>query len=283
MSENETAPTRKRSPLWRLVRILASVYIGLCLVMMALESWLVYPRPGNQSPDDWKISQADQTDVTFLAEDGTTLHGWFFAHNEPEYAILYCHGNGENISHNAGYLSLLRNRLKASVFIFDYRGYGNSEGSPHERGIILDGIAAQNWLAEKMQIKTDEVVIMGRSIGGGVAVAIAEKQGARALVLQNTFAAMWEVAAEKYPWLPVKWIMRNRYPSAQRIQTYPGPLIQIHGTEDRIVAYSQGKKLFAAAPTQNKLWIENKGQGHNGPLPNSYFQTLTEFLAQLPD
>lgn len=283
MSEHESQSPTKRNPLWRFLRIAVGVYFGLCIVMMALESRLVYPRPRNSSPSDWKISQADQTDVMFAAEDGVTLHGWFFAHEDPDYAILYCHGNGENISHNAAYMSFLRERLKASIFIFDYRGYGKSNGSPDENGLILDGLAAQMWLADNMQIELDEVVLMGRSLGGGVAVAVAAKRGARALALQNTFAAMWEVAAEKFPWLPVQWIMSNRYPSADRIKQYQGPLIQIHGTEDRIVPYTQGKKLFAAAPGNKKLWIDNPDQGHNQPLPRSYFQALAEFLKETAD
>jgi len=237
--------------------------------------------PTTSSPAAWKISQTAQIDVSFEAEDGTALHGWFFAHKKPRYAILYCHGNGEDISHNAVTMDFLRDTLEASIFLFDYRGYGKSEGSPYEEGVILDGLAAQRWLAEKMQLQTDEIVLMGRSLGGGVAVALAEQQGARALVLQNTFASMTEVAAGKFPWLPVRWMMRNRFSSAERIVGYKGPLLQIHGTADRVVPYAQGQRLFAAASGQPKQWVENAGGTHNGPLPDQYYETLVEFLSDL--
>ena len=201
------------------------------------------------------------------------------------HASRFCtaHGNGEDISRNAAYMAFLRDKLEASIFVFDYRGYGKSEGSPHEAGIILDGLAAQRWLAEKLQLETNQIVLMGRSLGGGVAVAAAEQQGARALILQNTFANLSEVAAGKFPWLPVRWMMSNRYPSDERIAGYTGPLLQIHGTADRVVPYAQGQKLFAAATSsQPKQWIENTDGTHNARLPDEYYQTLVEFLNAQP-
>ena len=280
---NETLESlSKWRRIWRLLRTPLIIYLGICVLMMALESRLVYPNPRNPSPEVWEISQAAQTDVTFKADDGTELHGWFFAHDQPRFAILYCHGNGEDISSNAAYMDFLRSKLHASILVFDYRGYGKSTGSPYEAGLILDGLAAQRWLAEKMGINTDEIVLMGRSLGGGVAIALAEQQGARALVLQNTFASMVDVAAGKYFWLPVRWLMRNRYPSIERIASYQGPLFQTHGTEDRVVPYSEGQKLYNAASGKPKQWIEHVGIGHNEQLPMSYFEALDKFLNVLP-
>jgi len=272
----------KRSRLWHRLRVLMFIYLGICLLMMALENRLVYPRPRVHASNAWKINQADQANVTFTAKDGTPLHGWYFAHQDPQHAILFCHGNGEDLSRNADDMAFLRKELQAAVFIFDYRGYGKSEGSPHEAGIILDGLAAQRWLADKVGIATDEVVLMGRSLGGGVAIALAQQQGAKALILQNTFANMSEVAAEKFFWLPARWIMRNKFPSSERIQAYSGPLLQTHGTQDRVVPYAQGKKLFEAAPGHPKQWLENQGGGHNTSLPKGYYSTLRAFLQNLP-
>lgn len=282
-NQTDSPPARtKPQRLWRWLRKPLYFYLAICLLMMFFENRIVYPVPSISGPEAWQISQAAQTDVSFEAEDGTALHGWFFAHKQTRHTLLYCHGNGEDISHNAAYMAFLRDKLEASIFVFDYRGYGKSKGSPHEAGVILDGLAAQRWLAEKLRIKTDEIVLMGRSLGGGVAVALAEQQGARALVLQNTFASMSEVAAGKFPWLPVRWIMHNRFPSAERIASYTGPLLQIHGTADRVVPYAQGQQLFAAATGQPKQWIENASGTHNAQLPDEYYQTLVEFLNALP-
>lgn len=282
MTEDPSIDRTKPRRVWRWVRTFALSYLAICLLMIFFEAQLVYPVPSVSNPAAWRIDQAAQTDISFEADDGVKLHGWFFAHEQPRFAVLYCHGNGEDISHNAAYMAFLRNKLEASIFVFDYRGYGKSEGSPHEAGIILDGLAAQRWLAKKLQIQTDEIVLMGRSLGGGVAVALAEQQGARALVLQNTFANMSEVAAGKFPWLPVRWIMHNRFPSAERITRYTGPMLQTHGTTDRVVPYAQAKQLFAAASGQPKQWVENVGIGHNARLPAHYYETLVEFLDALP-
>ena len=145
------------------------------------------------------------------------MHGWFLDHPEPLDAVLYCHGNGEDISFNLDLARLLRDELDAAVLLFDYRGYGKSEGKPHEAGVVADGLAAQRWLAERTGRSPRRTVLIGRSLGGGVATAVAAQQGAQALVLQSTFTRMTDAAASHYPWLPVHWLMRNRYDSLARL------------------------------------------------------------------
>lgn len=280
-NESKATPPKQRR-LWRWIRKPIYLYLAICVLMMFLENRLVYPIPSTSNPEGWKISRPAQSEVYFEASDSTALHGWFFEHPEPRHIILYCHGNGEDISHNAVYMNFLREQLDASIFLFDYRGYGKSEGSPYEDGVILDGLAAQRWLAEKMGLETNEIVLMGRSLGGGVAVALSEQQGARVLVLQNTFASMVDVAAGKIPWLPVRWIMRNRFLSAERITHYTGPLLQTHGTADRVIPFHQGQQLFEAAPSNNKNFIEVPGGSHNSRLPDGYFQELSDFLDAIP-
>jgi hypothetical protein len=252
------------------------VYLAVCLLMMGLETTLIYPVPPKRvSPSAEELGFED---VWFESADGTRLHGWYFAHAEPRFGLVYCHGNGEDVTDNADLVRLFHDRYRASVFLFDYRGYGQSAGSPHEAGIVADGLAAQLWLAKRLQVETDEMVLVGRSLGGAVAVAMAEQQGARALVLQNTFSSMVDVAADKYPWLPVRWIMRNRYPSAERIAAYDGPLLQNHGTVDRVAPMEFGKRLFEAAPSEAKQFIELPDYGHNDQFPETYFGALGDFL-----
>src|SRR6185436_14155732 len=133
--------------------------------------------------------------------------------------------------------------LTATVFVYDYRGYGRSRGKPTERGCVADGMAAQRWLAEREGVDTEDVVLMGRSIGGGVSVAAAAEQGARALVLEATFSRMTDAAAALYPWLPVRLVMSNRYNSIKRVQKYQGPLFQSHGAADEVVPIKLARKL----------------------------------------
>jgi fermentation-respiration switch protein FrsA (DUF1100 family) len=188
------------------------------------------------------------------------------------------------VADQANLVFRLQAHLAATLFVFDYRGYGRSRGKPHERGCVADGLAAQQrWLAGREGVETDDIVVMGRSIGGGVAVAVAAEQGARALVLENTFSTMTDVAAFLYPWLPVRLVMSNRYNSVRRIKKYHGPVFQCHGTADEIVPIELGRKLFDAAPSQVKHLYEVPYGRHNDSPPPSYYAALANFLGRVDD
>jgi fermentation-respiration switch protein FrsA (DUF1100 family) len=256
---------------------LVVAYLLIVLGMMLLETWLVYPAPSARL-GDWAATGLEHEDVWFESADGTKLNGWFVPHKSPQRAILYCHGNGEHIAFNADLAARLRDSLEASVFLFDYRGYGRSEGRPSEAGCIADGLAAQHWLAGRMGIEPDEVVVMGRSLGAGVAVALAAQEGAQALVLENAFPVMSDVAARHYPWLPVRWVMENRYDCLSRIQKFQGPMMQSHGSSDELIPMVMARRLFDAAPSSAKRWIPFPGLGHNSQWPAEYYRELQAFL-----
>ena len=280
LSNDEQTPI-KRQQLWRIVRLVVVGYLVVCMLMALLERRLVY-QPPLPLPNDQEAVELGAEEVWLQSEDGTKLHGWFFAHREPRHTILYGHGNGEDAERNSELMAWLRDELQAAVLIFDYRGYGLSEGTSHEAGIIADGVAAQRWLAERIGVSTDEIVLYGRSLGGGVMVALAEQLGAKALVVHGSFANMVDVAADHYFWLPVRLLMRNRYPSAERIKNYQGPLLQIHGTADRVVPLRLAKPLFAASPSERKKMIEVPGGTHNDQLSLKLLDSIREFLDELP-
>ena len=265
---------------WRVLRPVLIAYLLVLLLMTFLETWLVYPIPP-LGRGDWQPQGLAFEDVQFEADDGTKLHGWFVPHPHAKRAIVYFHGNGESVGDNADLVAYLSDALEAAVFIFDYRGYGHSAGSPYEAGCIADGLAAQRWLANRLGKQPNELVLMGSSLGSGVAVAVAAQQGAQALVLRNAFSRMTDVAAFHYPWLPVGLVMCNRYDSVVRIKHYDGPLLQSHGTADTIVPIKFGRRLFDAAPSQDKQFLEYPGIGHNDPSPQSYYRELAAFLNRI--
>jgi hypothetical protein len=164
--------------------------------------------------------------------------------------VVFCHGNGQHVADQANLIFRIQSRLNATVFAFDYRGYGRSRGKPYEGGCIADGMAAQQWLARRERVRPEDIIVMGRSLGGAVATAMASEQGARALVLENTFSSLSDTAKLLCPWFPIQWFMRNRYNSTKRIRKYQGPLFQSHGTADSIVPIELGQKLHEAAPTR---------------------------------
>jgi fermentation-respiration switch protein FrsA (DUF1100 family) len=252
-------------------------YLIIMLGMMVLEPSLVYPVP---SPEvgDWRPAHLHYEDSWFQSADGTKLNGWYFPKEHARRAILYCHGNGEHLGLMGELGAQLREALDASVLVFDYRGYGCSEGSPAEVGCIADGEAARRWLAKRMGIAPDQVVLIGRSLGGGVAVALAAEGGAEALVLENTFPSVPAVAGHLYPWLPVGWLMDNNYDSLTRIARYRGPMIQSHGTDDTLIPIGLARKLYEASPSSSKQWIEHRGCDHNSACPPTYYDTLDKFL-----
>jgi len=264
----------------RVARVAAIFYLGVLLAMTFLENMLVYPVPP-LSRGDWHPAGLEFVDVHFSSADGTKLHGWFVERPHSERAILYCHGNGENVGMNAEVVAELSEQLDASVFIFDYRGYGHSEGKPSEAGCVADALAAQRWLAERVGKSTAEVVVMGRSIGGAIATAVASRQGAQALVLVNAFSRLTDVASHHYRWLPVRWLMKNRFDAVDQIRDYQGPVFQSHGAADWIVPITLGRQLFAAAPTAQKQFVEYPDLGHNDPEPRKYYRELDEFLDHL--
>jgi len=266
---------------WRIGRLFLLSYLLIILGMMFLERWLVYPAPP-RTAGDWTASWLPHDDVWFSAADGTALHGWFVPHDNPKRALLYCHGNGEHIAFNARLAAQLRDALQASVFLFDYRGYGKSKGRPSEAGCIADGRAAQRWLARRMGIKPRQVLLMGRSLGGAVAIALASEEGAQGLIVETSFSTLPDVAAALYPWLPVRYVMDNRYDSLSRIKRYTGPYFQSHGAADTLVPIALARRLFDRAPSTHKKWLEFPELGHNDLWPDNYYLNLAAFLETLP-
>lgn len=270
--------------LWRSFRIVAIAYISVVLIMSFFETQLVYPAPPVEQ-GNWNPFGSDHEEAWFSAEDKPDLkvHGWYFDQPNADHVVLYCHGNANHVADLFLLTQKLRVELNASVLVFDYRGYGKSVGKPNEAGIIHDALAAQRWLADRTNRSVDEIVLMGRSLGGGVATALAEQQGGAALILQSTFTRMTDAAAHHYPWLPVRWVMRNRFNSIDRITEIRCPLLISHGTNDEVIPYGHSLLLHEAAGSEVKQHREIPRGRHNQPQPEAYYAELREFLAKIAD
>lgn len=246
----------------------------------AVERLLVYPSPSNAT-GDWSPRWIENEDVWFESADGTKLHGWFVPHPEPKHVILYSHGNNEHVGNQVNQLLRLQSMLDATVFVYDYRGYGKSQGRPTEKGLIADGLAAHHWLLNRTGARAEDVILMGRSLGGGISVAIAAERSAKAVVLHATFPRMVDAASYNYPWLPVKTLMRDRYDSLSRVQQYEGPLFQSHRTTDEVVPVQLARQLTERAPGYPKQFFEIPFGRHNEPLPPEYYTALDKFLRRV--
>jgi fermentation-respiration switch protein FrsA (DUF1100 family) len=273
-------PSRQPPPLWwRVVRVPLIAYLLIMLMMMWLENSLIY-FPTKYSPDTWNDGGSEFEDAEFTSADGTRLHGWYVAAENPQAEILFCHGNAGNVTHRADLLWKVPRQAQASLLVFDYRGFGKSEGTPNETGVLADARAARAWLAKRAGVAESEIVLMGESLGAAVAVDLAAEDGARGLVLENAFTSLPDVAAYHYPWLPVRWLMRGQLNSLAKIGRYHGPLLMSHGDADSIVPYPFGQRLFAAA-NEPKRFITRHAGDHNDAREESFYDALQEFVEAL--
>jgi len=219
-------------------------------------------------------------DLFFTTVDGVRLNGWFIPHPEARVTMVWFHGNAGNISHRVENIKLLHDKVKINIFIFDYRGYGRSEGSPSEAGTYEDGVAALQFVGKQLGVKTGDLIIFGRSLGAAVAAEMAGRVQSRALILESPFVSIREMAKSVFPLLPITSLLQTRYDNLEKIVKIKVPLLVIHGDRDEVVPYEHGKRVFAAAPAP-KDFYPITGAGHNNTYivgGDAYFQRLRSFI-----
>jgi fermentation-respiration switch protein FrsA (DUF1100 family) len=236
-----------------------------------------YPR-GYWHPEVFGL-QAE--DCYFKTADGNQLHGWFFPKDGARATLLWCHGNAGNITDRLDNLAKLT-KLPVNIFIFDYRGYGRSQGSPDEKGIYLDAEAAYDYLTSRKDVEQDKIILFGRSLGGAVAVDLATKRPCAGLILESTFTSAKDMAKSAFGFIPVYWIIKTKLNSIDKISKIRVPILFLHGTEDRTVPIKLGRRLYEAA-NGLKEFYQIQGADHNdtyiiGGQP--YFDKLFEFIKQ---
>jgi uncharacterized protein len=224
----------------------------------------------------------DFEDVFFDTSDGLRLNGWFVPRRDASRTLVWFHGNAGNISHRLENIRLLHDKVKINIFIFDYRGYGRSEGKVSEEGTYLDGKAAVGWLRAHRDVDEKSLVLFGRSLGAAVAAEIAAGMGYAALILESPFASIREMARASLPLLPIGPLLSTRYDVVEKVRKIKSPLLVLHGDRDEIVPFAQGRMVFDAAP-HPKQFYTIKGAGHNDTYrvgADLYFQTLQNFIEQ---
>lgn len=258
----------------------AMIALAFLVIVRLMENSLIY-FPAKYPVGDWQPAGLKFDDAWFQAADGTRLHGWYVPAESPRAVALFAHGNAGNLSHRVDTLRRFQHDLRATILIFDYRGYGRSEGSPNEQGVLADARAARAWLAQRTGVSQRDIVLIGESLGGAVMVDLAASDGARGLVLENTFSSLPDVAAYHYPWLPVRLFLRTRLDSLSKIGHYHGPLLMCHGDADTIIPIDLARKLFDRA-NQPKQFVVVPGGDHNDPPAPEYLEALDQFLDKLP-
>jgi fermentation-respiration switch protein FrsA (DUF1100 family) len=261
-----------------LLLLLAVLVYGTFVVLLSFyqNSLLYFPtRSVAVTPSDVGL---EFEKLELKTEDGVHLAAWFVPATLPRGTILFCHGNGGNISHRLDSL-LLFHRLGFDVLIFDYRGYGDSEGQPSELGTYRDVEACWRYLTQERGVAPGRIILFGRSLGGAVALYLASHETPGALILESTFTSVPDLAAKLYPLFPVRLICRMQYDSLARIGQIRSPVLIIHSREDEIIPFNHGQRLFAEAKDP-KSFLELRGGHNDGFLASGqgYILGLNTFL-----
>jgi len=266
------------SGIWIIITIAGAYLIFIGFLFISQSHYVYYPErvlladPGSIGLDFESIS--------FESADGVKLSGWFIPSESPKGVILFCHGNAGNISHRLESIQIFH-RLGVDVFIFDYRGYGRSEGRPTEQGTYKDAEAAWRYLVEERKVHPSEVIIFGRSLGGAVASWLAQERRPGALILESTFSSLPDIAARLYPYLPVRLLLRFEYNTAQHLGKVDCPLLIVHSRDDEIMPFTQGRRLFELAK-EPKEFLEISGTHNEGFITSGrhYEQGLNAFISE---
>ena len=232
------------------------------------------------TPSDFNLAYDD---VYFLTSDGFKLNGWFIKASKPIATILFCHGNAGNISHRVEFIKMF-NEAGFDVFIFDYRGYGKSEGKPDEKGLYLDAMASYKYMVDEKKIPPDSIVLYGESIGGNVAIDLALKMEAGFLISYASFTSAIDMGKRLFPFIPrgfLKLIASVEFDAGSKTKNIQIPKLIMHSEDDEIVPFALGEKLFKDASPPKEFYAM-KG-GHNEAIfvnPEEFIKKIKEFVVK---
>jgi hypothetical protein len=234
-------------------------------------------REVERTPDEVGLSYES---VKLVTSDNVQLDGWFIPAAEARGVVLFCHGNAGNISHRLDSL-LVFNKLRLSTLIFDYRGYGRSQGKPSEQGTYRDAEAAWQYLTRERGVPAPQIIFFGRSLGAAVAAHLATIHTPGALIMESSFTSVPDIGADAYPFLPVRLLSRLDYNAKEKLENVACPVLIVHSRDDEIIPYKHGRALYAAAK-EPKRFLELRGGHNDGFLMSgkAYQEGLDSFLSE---
>ncbi len=262
------------------VGIILLVLILYAVLLVSCENKIIYhPYKFPEGFWDPAVFGVQAEDLFFEAEDGVRLHGWFIPAKQPVATMLWFHGNAGNITHRLENIRQLE-PLNLNIFIFDYRGFGKSEGHPEEAGLYLDSQAAYDALMRSKKIAPETLFLFGRSLGGVCALEVAARHPVAGVILESVFTSAQDMAKTIFPILPLGWAIESRFDARKRVAELEIPKLFLHGSRDEIVPYRLGRKLYEAA-AEPKEFYEIQGAGHNDTFivgGQPYFDRLHRFI-----
>jgi uncharacterized protein len=278
MSLANTPPRSWPRRLGRLSLMLLAIYVVGVLILLACENMLVYL--ATPASEGWRQPvDLPAEDVALTSADGTRLHAWWIPNPDSKGTILFCHGQQGNLSFRGKVLRRLQS-LGMSVLAIDYPGFGRCEGSPTEQGCYDAADAAYDWLVNEKRVPPSEIMVVGKSLGGGVATDLASRRPCRALVLVMTFTSVPDVASRMFPFVPTRLLMRNRFDNLEKIGRCKCPVYLAHGADDWKIPPSHSEQLCEAVTGPRRCFLM-EGVGHGWPcLTDECLADLKRFLSE---
>lgn len=262
----------------RITIYLAVAYVAILVTLLLLEDQFLYgPRRVHLGKPPAGVAVEN---VEMTSRRGERIHAWWSkakAWRPEQGAVLLCHGNGGNLSHRGRMLTHWIKEIGVAVLIFDYPGYGKSSGEPSEDGCYAAGEAAYDWLHQSAKVPAERILLYGGSLGGGIATNLAERRPHWALVLVAAFTSFPDMAETRFPWLPGRWLVHNRFDNLDKIAQCRGPIFIAHSPQDGLIPFEQGKRLYAAAP-EPKRFFALLNRRHKDMPHAAFYPALRDFL-----
>lgn len=257
-----------------LILVVVLAYVGVCALLYAVQDRLVW-FPGPPPAVDPGVLGLPYEEARITTEDGAALHAWFVP-SGPE-AVLVSHGNAGTVAERLPLADAFL-RMGRSVLLYDYRGYGRSEGRPDEEGTYRDAVAAFDWLVAR-GFAPGQITAYGESLGAAVSVELAQRREPARLVVEHAFVSVPEIGARVYPWLPVRLLARIHYNSLDDAPELHLPVLVVHSPEDELVPIGHGRRLYDALPGPKRFLETGGGHNDGGFLQRAEWrETVRQFL-----
>ena len=259
--------------------IIVGVFVGGCgALFFGQEKLVFFPHSDiAMTPEEAGLKYED---LYLEPAPRARINAWYVPADAGRGTVIFCHGNGENIGDDVDYIEFY-NGLGMNVLIVDYRGYGKSSGKPSEKATYEDAAVAWKYLTEVRGTRPDEIVLVGRSLGGGVVSHLAAQAKPAGMILESTFTSMPDMGAEIFPFFPIRLIARIHYDTKSRLGKVHCPVLVLHSREDKLVPYRHGERLFELA-NEPKRFVEIRGTHNEGPFErgDAYREAIDEFLTE---
>ena len=249
---------------------------GLVAIALFVSQRQILFHPDPTTPDLARAAVPGLRSTTITTSDGLTLLAWYLPPASPDgFVVLHLHGNAGNIGHRAYRIGLLR-RLGWGVFLTEYRGFGGNPGAPSEAGLLLDAHAALDAV-RALGVPPSRILLWGESLGSGLAIQLAAQQQVAAVLLEAPYTSITDLAVARFPFVPVRWLLRDRFESDRYIGSVQAPVLVMHGALDGIIPLSMGEAIYKAAPEPKELWVA-PGAGHVDLIEAGAIAAAAEFV-----